>query len=69
MFTKRVNIFESITYVEEGNVNWVVCSHISDLLDSMLRFLKDVYDAINYLLQKDELDTAQKERQQIGFKT
>lgn len=28
---------------------------------------KDVYDAINYLLKKDELDVAQKERKQIGF--
>jgi len=30
---------------------------------------KDVYEAINYLLQKDKQDTEQKGRQQIGFKT
>lgn len=29
---------------------------------------KDVYDAINFLLQKDNLDTQQKQRKQIGFK-
>ncbi len=29
---------------------------------------KDVYEAINYLLQKDKKNTEQKERKQIGFK-
>jgi len=30
---------------------------------------KDVYEAINYLLQKDRLETEQRERKRIGFKT
>lgn len=30
---------------------------------------KDVYEAINYLLQKDKQITEQKERKRIGFKT
>lgn len=29
---------------------------------------KDVYEAINYLLQKDKKETEQKERKQIGYK-
>lgn len=29
---------------------------------------KDVYEAINYLLQKDQQEIAQKERKRIGFK-
>ncbi len=29
---------------------------------------KDIYEAINYLLQKDQQEAEQKERQQIGFK-
>jgi len=29
---------------------------------------KDVYEAINYLLQKDKQETNQKERKQIGYK-
>ena len=29
---------------------------------------KDVYEAINYLLNKDKQETAQKERKRIGFK-
>jgi len=30
---------------------------------------KDVYDAINFLLQKDNQETAQKQRNRIGYKT
>jgi len=30
---------------------------------------KDVYEALNYLLNKDKLDTEQKQRKRIGFKT
>jgi hypothetical protein len=30
---------------------------------------KDVYEAINYLMQKDKQETSQKERKQIGYKT
>lgn len=30
--------------------------------------IKDVYEAINFLLRKDKLLTAQKERKRIGFK-
>jgi phage regulator Rha-like protein len=30
---------------------------------------KDVYEAINYLLQKDKQETSQKERKQTGYKT
>ena len=29
---------------------------------------KDVYDAINFLLQKDILETEQQERKRIGYK-
>ncbi len=30
---------------------------------------KDVYDAINFLIQKDKIDSQQKGRKQIGYKT
>lgn len=30
---------------------------------------KDVYEAINYLLQKDKQEVSQKQRRQIGYKT
>jgi len=29
----------------------------------------DVYEAMNYLLQKDNLEVEQKQRKRIGFKT
>ncbi|WP_339144667.1 hypothetical protein [Croceitalea sp. MTPC5] len=29
---------------------------------------KDVFEAINFLLQKDKVETNQKQRKQIGFK-
>ena len=32
------------------------------------RQFKDVYDAINYLMQKDEIKTTQQKRRKIGFK-
>jgi hypothetical protein len=32
------------------------------------RQFKDVYEAINYLMQKDEQETKQKKRKKIGFK-
>jgi hypothetical protein len=28
----------------------------------------DIYEALNYLIKKDEKETLQKERKQIGFK-
>ena len=33
------------------------------------RHFKDVYDAINFLMQKDKIETEQKSRKSIGFKT
>ncbi len=38
------------------------------LEDKYNKQFKDVYDAINYLLQKDKIETEQKERKRIGFK-
>ncbi|MEI6577398.1 MAG: hypothetical protein WCO63_14570 [Bacteroidota bacterium] len=31
------------------------------------RHFKEVYDALNYLLKKDKVETKQKERKPIGF--
>ena len=40
---------------------------LSDQLKSLEGKFTDVYEAINYLLEKDKLRTNQKERVQIGF--
>lgn len=42
---------------------------LKDLESKYDRQFKDVYEAINFLLQKDKLDSQQKSRKQIGFKS
>lgn len=41
---------------------------LKELEDSYSQQFKDVYEAIDYLLQKDKQDISQKERKQIGYK-
>lgn len=42
---------------------------LKELENKYNKQFKDVYEAINYLLQKDKQETEQKERKQIGFNT
>jgi hypothetical protein len=44
-------------------------SKLQELETKYNKQFKDVYDAINYLLQKDKQEIAFKDRKQIGFKT
>ncbi|MEP6792897.1 MAG: ORF6N domain-containing protein [Saprospiraceae bacterium] len=44
-------------------------SRLNDLESKYDRQFKDVYDAINFLLQKDKIDSQQKARKQIGYKS
>lgn len=41
---------------------------LKELENTYNKQFKDVYEAINYLLQKDKQETNQKERNQIGYK-
>ncbi len=41
----------------------------TELENTYNKQFKDVYEAINYLLQKNKQETNQKERKQIGYKT
>jgi phage regulator Rha-like protein len=41
---------------------------LKDLESKYNKQFKDVHEAINYLLQKDEQETTQKERKKIGYK-
>lgn len=41
---------------------------LKELENTYNKQFKDVYEAINYLLQKDKEETTQKERKQIGYK-
>lgn len=40
---------------------------LKELENKYNKQFKDVYEAINYLLQKDKQETRQKERKRIGF--
>ncbi len=42
---------------------------LKELENTYNKQFKDVYEAINYLLQKDKQEVNQKERKQIGYKT
>lgn len=42
---------------------------LKELENTYNKQFKDVYEAINYLLQKDKQEINQKERKQIGYKT
>lgn len=43
-------------------------SKLKELEESYDKQFKDVYEAIDYLLQKDKREASQKERKQIGYK-
>lgn len=46
-----------------------ISDKLKELENKYNKQFKDVYEAINYLLQKDKQETNQKERKRIGFKT
>ncbi len=51
----------SITYKE-------LAEKLNELENKFDKQFKDVYDAINFLLQKDNQETAQKQRSRIGYR-
>lgn len=48
--------------------NTALNNKLKELEESYDKQFKDVYEAIDYLLQKDKQETGQKERKQIGYK-
>lgn len=49
--------------------NTELSNKLKELESTYNKQFKDVYEAINYLIQKDKQETNQKERKQIGYKT
>ncbi len=49
--------------------NTELSNKLKELENTYNKQFKDVYEAINYLLQKDKQETKQKDRKQIGYKT
>ncbi len=46
-----------------------IADKLKELENKYNKQFKDVYEAINYLLQKDKQETGQRERKRIGFNT
>lgn len=48
--------------------NTELSNKLKELENTYNQQFKDVYEAINYLIQKDRQETNQNERKQIGYK-
>lgn len=48
--------------------NTALNNKLKELEESYDKQFKDVYEAIDYLLQKDKQESSQKQRKQIGYK-
>jgi len=66
----NIAIVEAFIALKEFALNYKELGEkLKELEGKYNKQFKDVYEAINYLLQKDKQDTSQKERKQIGYKT
>ena len=66
----NIAIVEAFISLKEFALNYNdLTDKLKEIENKFDRQFKDVYEAINYLLQKDKQETQQKERKQIGFKT
>lgn len=62
-----VNIAIMLAFIALTNTE--LNNKLKELENTYNKQFKDVYEAINYLIQKDKQETTQKERKQIGYKT
>jgi hypothetical protein len=68
----RMNIFivEAFIALKEFAINYKeLAEKLNEIESRYDKRFNDVYDAINFLLQKDNQETSQKQRTRIGFKT
>ncbi|MCF8373922.1 MAG: ORF6N domain-containing protein [Bacteroidales bacterium] len=64
----NIAIVDAFISLKEFALNHkVIAEKIRELESKYDTQFKDIYDAINYLLQKDKLEIEQKERKRIGF--
>lgn len=65
----NINIMRAFVFVRRyAFSNKDLTEKLKKLEHKYNRQFKDVYEAINYLMQKDEQETKQKKRKKIGFK-
>lgn len=66
----NIAIVEAFIILKEFAMNYKeIDDKLKELENTYNKQFKDVYEAINYLIQKDKQETNQKERKQIGYKT
>lgn len=67
--TTNILIVEAFIALKEFALNYVeLTNKLKEIETTYSKQFKDVYDAINYLLQKDQQLSEQKSRKRIGFK-
>ncbi len=65
----NIAIVEAFIALKEFALNYKeIDDKLKELENTYNKQFKDVYEVINYLLQKDKQETNQKERKQIGYK-
>jgi len=68
--SRSIAIVRAFIALKQFTLNYKeLAEKITSLEQKYNRQFKDVYEAINYLLQKDKQETKHKERKRIGFKT
>ena len=66
----NIAIIRAIVFIRQYALSHEdLTNRLKELETKYNKQFKDVYEAINYLLQKDKQETEQKERKPIGFKT
>ena len=65
----NISIMRAFVFIRQYALNHKdLTEKLKELEATFNMQLKDVYEAINYLLQKEEQEIEQKERKRIGFK-
>jgi hypothetical protein len=65
----NIAIVEAFIILKEFALNYQELSEkLMEMEEKYQKKFKDVYDAINYLLQKDKSTVKQKNRRKIGYK-
>lgn len=65
----NIAIVEAFIILKEFNLTFnELSSKLKEMEDKYQKKFKDVYEAINYLIQKDKLEENQKKRKKIGYK-
>ncbi len=66
----NISIMRAFVFIRQYALSHAdLTSRLKELESKYDRQFKDVYDAINFLLQKDKVESSQKSRKQIGFKS